>query len=277
MALQTKKLTETVGAEVLGATPQVLLEDPDVPQAVLDALEANGVLVFRGLHLDDGQQVAFSERLGRCEILPMAKGPHPEIFRVSLDPAKTPSAEYLKGTFVWHIDGMTEDIPIMATILSAHAVADEGGETEFASTYAAYDDLSDEEKERFESVRVVHTFEAAQRAHKPNPSPEELEMWRKRPSKVHPLIWTHDDGRKSLVLGATTEGVVGMEPDEGRAFLDELLERATSHERVYRHHWGVGDLVIWDNRGVLHRARPYDPASPRDMHRTTLHGSEAVR
>ena len=165
MALETKKLTESVGAEVLGVTPEALLEDPEVPQAVLDALDANGALVFRGLHLDDAQQVAFSNRLGRCEILPRAKGPHPEIFRVSLDPAKTPSAEYLKGTFVWHIDGMTEDVPIMATILSAHAVADEGGETEFASTYAAYDDLSDDEKERFESVRVIHTIEAAQRTH----------------------------------------------------------------------------------------------------------------
>ncbi|HEU5085579.1 MAG TPA: TauD/TfdA family dioxygenase [Acidimicrobiales bacterium] len=277
MTLETKQLTDTVGAEVLGVTVEELLEEPDVPQQVLDALEANGVLVFRELHLDDAQQVAFSTRLGRCEILPRATGEHPEIFRVSLDPAKTPSAEYLKGTFVWHIDGMTEDIPIMATILSAHAVADEGGETEFASTYTAYDDLSDEEKERFESVRVIHTFEAAQRTHKPNPTPEELEWWRKRPSKVHPLIWTHDSGRKSLVLGATTEGVEGMEPGEGRAFLDELLDRATRADRVYRHEWSVGDLVIWDNTGVLHRACPYDPTSPRDMHRTTLHGYEPVK
>jgi alpha-ketoglutarate-dependent taurine dioxygenase len=277
MALEIKPLTDTVGAEVVGATPQALLEDPGVPDAVLDALEANGVLVFPGLHLDDGQQVAFSSRLGRCEILPRATGEHPEIFRVSLDPAKTPSAEYLKGTFVWHIDGMTEDIPIMATILSAHAVAEEGGETEFASTYAAYDLLSDDEKERFESVRVVHTIEASQRTHVPNPSPEQVAMWRRRPPKVHPLIWTHESGRKSLVLGATTEGVEGMEADEGRAFLDELLDRSTRPDRVYRHDWSVGDLVIWDNRGVLHRACPYEPTSPRDMHRTTLHGHEAVR
>lgn len=277
MGLETKRLTETVGAEVLGVTPEALLEDPDLPQEILDALEANGALVLRGLHLDDATQVAFSRRLGRCEILPRATGEFPEIFRVSLDPAKTPSAEYLKGTFDWHIDGMTEDIPIMATILSAHAVAETGGETEFASTYAAYDALSDEEKERFESVRVVHTFEAAQRMHKPNPSAEELAWWRKRPSKEHPLIWTHESGRKSLVLGATTDGVVGMEPDEGRAFLDDLLDRATRPEVVCRHAWSVGDLVIWDNRGVLHRACPYDPSSPRDMHRTTLHGDEPVQ
>jgi alpha-ketoglutarate-dependent taurine dioxygenase len=277
MALDIRPLTDSVGAEVVGATPEELLEAPDAPEQVLAALDANGALVFRELGLDDAQQVAFSSRLGRCEILPRATGEHPEIFRVSLDPAKTPSAEYLKGTFVWHIDGMTEDIPIMATILSAHAVADEGGETEFASTYTAYDDLTDDEKERFESVRVIHTIEASQRTHNPNPSPEQVAMWRKRPPKIHPLIWTHDSGRKSLVLGATTEGVEGMEPDEGRAFLDDLLDRATRPERVYRHEWSVGDLVIWDNTGVLHRACPYEPTSPRDMHRTTLHGHEPVK
>ena len=91
------------------------------------------------------------------------KGEHPEIFRVTLDPKKNPSAAYLRGTFDWHIDGCTDDIPIMATMLSAHAVAATGGETEFASTYAAYDDLTDDEKERYAAMRVVHTIEASQR------------------------------------------------------------------------------------------------------------------
>lgn len=277
MTFAAKPLTDTVGAEVLGVTADALLHDAALPRWILDALEANGALVFRGLPPDDATQVAFSKRLGRCEVLPRPTGEFPEIFQVSLDPAKSPMAGYLKGTFVWHIDGMTEDVPIMATVLSAHAVAETGGETEFASTYAAYDDLSDEEKERFASVRVVHTFEAAQRAHRPDPSPEELASWRKRPSKTHPLVWTHESGRRSLVLGATTDHVVGMGRDEGRAFLDDLLARATRPERVYRHHWAVGDLVIWDNRGVLHRACPYDAGSARDMHRTTLYGDEPVR
>jgi alpha-ketoglutarate-dependent taurine dioxygenase len=87
----------------------------------------------------------------------------------------------------------------------------------------------------------------------------------------------HLSGRRSLVLGATTESVVGMDPAEGRAFLDGLLARATAPDRVYRHEWEVGDLVIWDNTGVLHRALPYDATSPRDMHRTTLYGKEAVQ
>jgi alpha-ketoglutarate-dependent taurine dioxygenase len=90
-------------------------------------------------------------------------------------------------------------------------------------------------------------------------------------------VWQHRSGRRSLVLGATTDHVVGMERDEGRALLDDLLARATEPERVYRHVWNVGDVVIWDNRGVLHRACPYDPTSPRDMHRTTFAGDEAIQ
>jgi alpha-ketoglutarate-dependent taurine dioxygenase len=273
--IATEKLTDTVGAVVTGVDADQLLAD-GFADWCLEALEANGALVFRGLHVDDATQVAFSRRLGRVETF-NPKAEHPEIFLVTLDKSKNRSAAYLKGTFDWHIDGMTEDIPIMATLLSARAVATSGGETEFASTYAAYDDLTDAEKEEYLSVRVVHTIEASQRNANPNPSPEALAMMRSRPSKEHPLVWQHRSGRRSLVLGATTDHVVGMEPDESRAFLDELLERATAPERVYRHTWAVGDLVIWDNRGVLHRACPYDATSPRDMHRTTLFGDEPVQ
>jgi len=111
----------------------------------------------------------------------------------------------------------------------------------------------------------------------PNPSPEEREAWRRRPPREHPLVWTHRSGRRSLVLGATTDHVVGMEPETSRAMLDDLLARATAPDRVYRHRWRVGDVVIWDNRGVLHRALPYDATSPRDMHRTTFTGDEPIQ
>ena len=273
--LTTEKLTPTVGALVEGVDRDRLVEDEKLPAWTLDALEANGALVFRGLHLDDEAQVAFSRKLGTVEKL--GKGEFPEIYRVTLDPKKNPSAVYLKGTFEWHIDGCTDDIPIMATMLSAHAVAESGGETEFASTYGAYDDLTDGEKERFERVRVVHTIEASQRLVNPDPTDEEVALWRRRPAKEHPLVWTHKDGRKSLVLGATTDHVVGMELEEGRALLRDLLDRSTVPERVYRHEWQQGDVVIWDNRGVLHRALPYDPSSPRDMHRTTFAGDEPIQ
>ncbi len=273
-ALTVEKLSSTVGARVIGADVDRLLGDPDVPDWCLEALDAHGMLLFRDLHIDDATQVAFSRRLGRLETL--GQGEHPEIFIVTLDPAKNRAAAYLKGTFDWHIDGMTEDVPIMASVLSAHVVAATGGETEFASTYAAYDNLTDEEKARFANVRVVHSFEAAQRLSSPDPTPEQLAMWRQRPSKVHPLVWTHRSGRRSLVLGATASHVEGLDFEEGRSFLDAVLARSTEPERVYRHEWQVGDMVIWDNRGVLHRACPYTVDSQRDMHRTTLYGDEPI-
>lgn len=274
-AITTEKLSESIGAVVHGVDAERLLTDPSLPDWTLDALEANGVLVFRGLHLDDETQVAFSRRLGKVETF--GRGELPEIFQVTLDPAKNPTAAYLRGTFHWHIDGCTDDIPIMATMLSAHAVAESGGETEFASSYAAYERLSEAEQRRLESLRVVHTVEASQRLVDRDPSPEDVAMWRMRPPKEHPLVWRHRSGRRSLVLGATADHVVGMDHDEGRALLDDLLARATAPAYVYRHEWEVGDVVIWDNRGVLHRACPYDPSSARDMHRTTFAGDEPIQ
>jgi alpha-ketoglutarate-dependent taurine dioxygenase len=273
--LTTKKLGPTVGAEVVDVDCDRLLHDEALPAATLEALEQHGALVFRGLHVDDATQVAFSRKLGKVEVF--GKGELPEIFRVTLDPAKNPAAAYLRGTFDWHLDGATDDIPIMATVLSAHAVAASGGETEFSSTYAAYDDLSEAEQDRYSTVRVVHTFEAAQRLTNPDPSPKELAMWRQRPAKTHPLVWRHQSRRRSLVLGATASHVDGMEVDEGRALLAELLAWSTTPDRVYRHEWTLGDMVIWDNRGVLHRACPYDASSARDMHRTTIAGDEPIQ
>ena len=270
-----ERLSATVGAEIVGVDVRQLLEDDALPAWTLQALEDHGALVFPDLHIDDVTQVAFSRRLGRVETF--GSGELPEIFRVTLDPTRNRAAPYLRGTFDWHIDGCTDDVPIMATLLAAHAVAESGGETEFASTYPAYDDLTDEEQERYGSLRVVHTIEASQRLFNNDPSPEEVARWRSRPSKEHPLVWTHHSGRRSLVLGATASHVVGMDRDEGRALLDDLLFRSTTPERIYRHEWSVGDLVIWDNRGVLHRACRYDPTSSRDMHRTTLSGDEAIQ
>jgi alpha-ketoglutarate-dependent taurine dioxygenase len=277
--LTVQKLTATIGADVVGVDADRLASDDILAGAVLDALEANGVLVFPGLHLDPETQVGFCRRLGEVDY---EEGHHPVpgIYRVTLDTSKNSSAEYLRGTFNWHIDGCTplgDEYPQMATVLSAQVVAETGGETEFASTYAAYDALSDEEKERFGSLRVLHSLEASQRRVTPDPAPDLLARWRSRPTSEHPLVWTHRSGRRSLVLGASADYVVGMDLDEGRALLDELLERATVPERVYRHAWSVGDTVIWDNRGVLHRAAPYDPTSPREMLRTTVLGDEPIQ
>lgn len=279
--LTIKKLTTSVGAEVLGVNPDRLAADDLLGEAVLGALEDNGVLVFPGLDLNPHAQVAFCRRLG--EVDHSSDGHHPVdgIYPITLDKSKNSSAAYLRATFDWHIDGCTplddESVPRMATVLSAVQVADRGGETEFASSYGAYDGLSDEEKKRCDSLRVVHSLEASQRRVTPNPTPEVLARWRSRRTHEHPLVWTHRSGRKSLVLGASTDYIVGMEPDEGRALLAELLDRATTTDKVYSHTWSVGDAVIWDNRGVLHRAARYDPDSPREMLRTTVLGDEPIQ
>jgi alpha-ketoglutarate-dependent sulfate ester dioxygenase len=278
--LTITKLNGFVGAEVAGLESATLASDDAIGQSVLDALEDNGVLVFRGLQLDPESQVAFCRRLG--EIDHSSDGHHPVrgIYPITLDKSKNASAAYLKATFDWHIDGCTplhDECPQKATVLSAVQVAEWGGETEFANTYAAYDALSDDEKERFASVRVVHSLEASQSRVYPDPTEEQVERWRARPSHEHPLVWTHRSGRKSLVLGASADYIVGMDRGEGRALLDELLERATVPDRVYSHSWSIGDTVIWDNRGVLHRAAPYDPESQREMLRTTVLGDEPIQ
>ena len=277
-ARQLKRLSDTTGVEIVGVDAEQLSNDNELPRWLPDVLALHGVLVFRGLHLDPEQQVAFSRGLGEID---ESDGHHPVrgIYRVTLDRSKNPFAEYLQGTFDWHIDGCTPgngEPPQMATILSAKAVSDHGGETEFASTYAAYDDLTPDEKERVARLRVVHSLEASQRRRQPNPSEAQLARWRSRPTSEHPLVWTHRDGRKSLVLGTSCDHIVGLAHEEGRVLLDRLLARATRPERVYRHTWAVGDTVIWDNRGVLHRATSYPEDSPREMLRTTILGDEQI-
>jgi alpha-ketoglutarate-dependent taurine dioxygenase len=264
-----------VGAEVHGVERSQLVDDDALPARCMEALEEHGVLLFRGLHIDDETQVLFSKRLDDVGKAEPAEAPR--VFTVTLDPAKNPVADYLRGTFAWHIDGAQDEVPTKATMLSSKVVATEGGETEFASTYAAYDDLEADEKARFAAIRVLHSFEASQRLVHPDPTPEELARWREKPDRVHPLVWRHLSGRRSLVIGATADHIVGMDRHTGKALLEDLLTRATAPERVYRHEWSVGDLVIWDNTGVMHRACPYDPASSRELHRTTMSGDEPIR
>lgn len=271
--LATEKLGD-VGVEVRGVDVDRLVHDEALPSLCLELLESAGVLVFRSLHADDAAQVAFSRKLGPLDSRP--NRPVPEVTVIALDPARSPIADYVAGTFEWHIDGTTDDVPNRATVLSAHALDGSGGQTEFASTYEAFEALSPAERERVSRLRVLHSFVAAQMRQHPNPTAEELADWELRPKREHPLVWRHRSGRRSLVLGSTTSYVVGLDPEQSRELLDGLLERATAPERVYRHEWEVGDMVIWDNCGVLHRVCPYDPASPREMHRTVLLGDEPI-
>jgi alpha-ketoglutarate-dependent taurine dioxygenase len=269
-------LTADVGVEIAGVHGHQLV-DPAVAADCQSALDAYGVVVYREAHIDDDDLVAFSGMLGEVIVAPMGGlKEHPAISPISLDPARSELANYRKSTFFWHIDGVNDELPQKASFLAARTVVDEGGDTEFANTYAAYDALSDEEKAHLATLRVVHSFAAIQLLTHPNPTDKERAAWERVPSRTHPLVWTRRNGRKSLLVGATTDHVVGLAPDESRALLDRLLDWATQPRFVLRHHWRPGDLVVWDNTGMLHRALPYEPTSPRLLHRTTLVGVEAI-
>jgi alpha-ketoglutarate-dependent taurine dioxygenase len=266
--IETTALSANLGVEVTGVDD---LLDDTVVTTCLEALKWRGVLLIRGLDLDDETQLTFSRRLGK--VIPLAGS---EIFTVSLDPTKSVAAEYLKGTFNWHIDGTTDEIPAKATMLAAKHVAMVGGGTQFASTYAAYENLPEADRKRYDELRVVHSFEAAQRLSNPNLTDEQLARIRQVPTRETPLVWQRRGGRKSLVIGATADHIVGMDPDESHKLLDELLTWTTQDRFVYTHEWQVGDFVMWDNTGMLHRALPYDASSERLLHRTTVQGDEAT-
>ena len=277
MTFTVTSITPTVGGEVVGLTGQDLV-DPARAATWLAELAKHGVLVFRGVGVTDQELLALSRLLGEVAVGRTGEHEHPEISTITLDPAKTDAvlAWYRQGNFLWHIDGATEALPQKATLLTAQEVDETDGDTEFASTYAAFAALAESEKDRIADLRVIHSFANAQRLAHPDASDDEQAGWERVPTRVHPLVWTHRDGRKSLLLGATAAGVVGWPNDEGRALLDGLLEWSTRDEFTLRHHWHRGDLVMWDNTGMLHRAHAFPPMSRRLMHRTTLVGEEMV-
>jgi alpha-ketoglutarate-dependent taurine dioxygenase len=269
MSFRSIDLSPLVGTEI--QTDLDTLLSGAKAQQIRDILEQRGVVIFRKLFLDGPRQVAFAKTLGG--VLPQGDD---FIMKISIDPKESPGAEYLKGSFYWHIDGATDDVPTRASLLTAKKLSEIGGQTEFANTYAAYDALPESEKELLSTIRVVHSLEAAQRMVNPEPVYAELKMWQGRVPKTHPLVWTHQSGRKSLVLGATASHVEGMSLEEGRALLCKVLEWSTQRQFVYQHQWSLGDLLIWDNTGVMHRVIPYSLESGRMMHRTTLVGEEAL-
>jgi alpha-ketoglutarate-dependent taurine dioxygenase len=151
-----------------------------------------------------------------------------------------------------------------------------GGETEFANTYAAYEALSDGDKALIDSLKVVHSKRATMEKSYPDPTPEQAAHWTSFAPKTHPLVWRHRSGRRSLFLSTSSDYVIGMDKAEGDALLARLLDWATQPRFVYRHSWRMGDVLIWDNTGTMHRVRPYDLESRRRLHRVTLMGEEAV-
>ena len=270
--LATVALTPRIGTE-FKTDIETLLAGAHAAE-IRETLEQRGVVIFRGLGLTKEQQVEFAKTLGVVQGKDTASG---GIMPISLDKKiNAMVAEYLKGSFFWHIDGASDDVPNFAALLTARTLSPTGGQTQFVNTYAAWDDLPEDEKKSLEKLRVVHSFEWSQRHHNPTPTYAELQMWQSYEQKIHPLVWTHRSGRKSLILGSTASHVEGMGVEEGRLLLCKLMEWATQPQFIYKHDWTVGDLLIWDNTGTMHRVTPYDEDSGRMMSRTTLVGEEAI-
>lgn len=268
--LHFEQIKPKIGARVLNSKTE-LLSGP-LSSAINALLETSGVLIFPQVNFTDEEQVQFTNLLGGNvnEIRGEA------VFKVTLDAKINDKvAEYLKGSLYWHIDGTMHAVPIRASMLTAKVLSPEGGDTDFANTASAYDDLAQGRKDAIAGLRVVHSLWRSQLYHTPEPSMEQLEDWMAKGEAELPLVCTHKSGRKSLVLGNTAHYVKGLDPKESYRVLHGLREFATSEAYSYRHKWTVGDTVIWDNRTSLHRATPYDPASGRMMHRTILNGTEA--
>ncbi|MQY29569.1 TauD/TfdA dioxygenase family protein [Nocardia aurantia] len=276
MSITVTPLSDSIGVEVRGLTGAQLV-DPAVAGQCTHLLHRHGVVVYREAAVGEPDLVAFSRLLGEVVVAPHGGlADHPEISPVTLDPAKSTLADYRRSTFHWHTDGLTDDVPQKATLLIARETAADGGDTEFANTYAAHEALPEAEQARLSTLRVVHSFAASQRLIHPDPTARQQAQWDRIPAREHPLVWNRPDGRRSLLIGATAAEVVGMSPAEGRELLDDILGWTTRPRFVLRHSWHVGDLVVWDNTGLLHRALPYEPTSRRLMHRTTLVGEEKV-
>jgi alpha-ketoglutarate-dependent 2,4-dichlorophenoxyacetate dioxygenase len=182
---------------------------------------------------------------------------------------------YQLANMLWHSDSSFKPVPSLCSLLSARIIPPEGGATEFASGRCAYPSLPDDVKRRIEGLIVVHDFAWSRDQVRPGFfTAEERAVY---PPVRHPLVRTNPvNGRRSLFLGAHASHVDGMPVEEGRALLRELQEHLTRPEFCYRHEWGEGDLVVWDNRCVLHRATPYDTTRyKRLMQRTTISGDPA--
>ena len=268
MSFQAIELKERIGSEIR-ADVETLLR-PQVAAEIRALLQQRGVLVFRQLNLTDEQQVRFAGMLGQ-----LREEGEKGIFKITLDQKANSRADYLKGSFLWHLDGTHDNVPVFASLLSGRVLSSIGGQTEFANSYAAYETLPQATRNRIDRLQVVHSVEVSMRRAGVEASDANIAYWRSLSDKIHNLVWTHQTGRKSLVIGCHASHVVGMDQEESSKLLQDLLDWTTQPQFVYRHEWSVGDLLIWDNTGVLHRAEPYPLDSGRMMHRTTLQGEEA--
>jgi alpha-ketoglutarate-dependent 2,4-dichlorophenoxyacetate dioxygenase len=282
LATMTVRPYPTTGAEVTGIDLRAL--DEATFAGLLDAWWRYAVLVFPGQHLREAEQVAFSLRLGRLERLLAKKraaqlgheakiGKLSNVGRHGRPVPETSSLHlFLKGNQSWHSDSSFKPVPAKASMLSACTVPSSGGETEWADMRQAYDALTEGAKAWWGRQVAVHWYWYSQSLVGGTDVLDD-EEWAALPPVEHPVVATNpDSGRTSLFIGRHASRLVGVAGDEGRRLLGDLLDWATQPRWVHRHHWQPGDAVLWDNRSVLHRGRPWPAGEARIMKRTTIAG-----
>ena len=270
MSLETIELTPRIGVEVK-ADKAALLSGAHARE-LRTLLDRYGVVIARNIGFDDEEEMAFGATLGSLR----QEFGHP-IMKVTLDKRENPEfADYFVATSQWHMDGTHEEVPPLASILTPRVLAPWGGETEFANMYAAYEDLPEDRKAQLESIRIVHTKLASIAHTLDNPTAEDLDRLRNYGSKTHPAVWHHRSGRRSIVMSASADHVVGMETAESAALIQWIRDWCEQRRYVYQHQWRMGDLLIWDNTGTTHRVCAYDHGCGRRLHRVTLLGEERL-
>ena len=284
MAIARTDLTPLIGSELKLSKAELL--SGDLRDEIRALLVERGAVVVRGAFLDDDELRTVARTLGDLRVGAAKRGADGAtlnegtegVLKVSLDPEINPEyARFLPGNALWHMDGPYEDMPPFATLFTPFRMARTGGDTMFASTYAAFEDLPADEQAYLSTLSVVHTMPASLFPAMRDVTPEEFAVWYSYPRPTRPLVWHHRSGRRSLVLGSSCAWVEGMHPAESHDLIERLMRHATQDKFTYRHKWQMGDLAIWDNTGAMHRVMPFDAESRREYHRCTLNGEEPIR
>jgi taurine dioxygenase len=272
-----RPLTPKLGAEISGVALEDEMSD-DVFRAMYEAYLRYQVLLFPPQDVPPGRQVALARRFGEVQIHVMnqyhADG-YPELYRLSnLDEHGKPNGRHPdKGTLAWHTDGSWQRVTGNATIIYGEVMPGTGGETHFCDMYGAYERLDAQWKARIANLRAVHNLDFSRtRRHGEDPMTEAQRL--ATPPVDHPVVRTHPETRrKCLYLGDHAEYIVGMPYAEGRTLIEELNALAVHPDLTYEHRWTTGELIVWDNRCLMHRATPYDPATQgRVIRRCTVLG-----
>lgn len=279
-AITFEALTPGLGAEIRGVDVSQSLSDA-VFSKVLDILHDRCVIVFRGQKLKPQQLATFSARFGELDVHHMIEHTLPDLptVRVLSNVVKDGRAIGIaRGGMHWHSDLSYKAKPALGTLLYGIECPPEGADTLFANMYAAYDSLPQQTKEKLRGLRGVHDRNYRYRELYPNRPPLTPEQIAKIPPVEHPLVRAHPVTRRHALFVAKdiVSGVIGMDVDEGRHLVAELEQFATQPEFVYAHKWRAGDLVVWDNRCLLHRATPYDNRYQRTLWRTQVKGDEPI-